>query len=386
MEFIQILKIGCERIMNEEALTIFTSGTAIPHIEAVLLKTASHIYENKDKLRDNYLKEIKRIFIATKEFSERTKMEVGYIAFSLLRTNLLYGKMKYDVHLYDRNWYLNDYEYVGEIDVADFFQPLEDAKEYLQIESRKFVNKVNASNVDNIISQHLEAFSHFFIKMFKYILVEATECSEYSEITKADIFRITTGELYGKPYILHIETKNRTTFGLLTENLKYEEPCQNLDLRNSDFAGKSIIEADLQYSDFRDSLLNGVDFSNSVLEGCIFANCNLSESKFIDSQISEANFHNADLRKANLTGVVSMEGVFKNADWDSICRFPLNLKGTDLREAIIANAVLQRVDFTQAKVDGAIFTGTDLSQCKFKKEQLQHIDLTEKQKSQIVII
>jgi len=50
------------------------------------------------------------------------------------------------------------------------------------------------------------------------------------------------------------------------------------------------------------------------------------------------------------------------------------------------NLLYSKVDFSCANVDGAIFTNTDLTGCKFKKEQLLHIDLSDEQRSEIITL
>ena len=302
--------------MREEALDRFKSNIAYPHMEKALLKIFMDFYEQKENRREYYLKALKRVFLAVKKYTEDTGQEIAYISFALLRTNFLYDKYVCDVHVYDKNWYFNDYMEICEMDTLDFFQPLEGIKSFLLSESKKFVGKVNISDVDNIISEYLLSFSQLFIKMFNYVLLEATECSEYAEIIKADIFRIYIGELHETHYNLHEETKGRLSFSQLANRIKYNEICKNIDIRNSDFADKTLANADLQYSDFRGSMLKNIDFSNASLEGCIFANCSLVGANLSKAKISEANFQNADLRNANLSGIVSSEVIFEDEDWD----------------------------------------------------------------------
>ena len=371
--------------MKEDVLTKFASDVAFPYIDEVLVKTALDFYQQKDDKLKEFLDVLKRVFVSAKEFAANTDQEVAYISFAILRTNILYGKYIYDVHVYNKNWYFNDYVKIDEMDVIDFFRPLDMAKTYLLSESKKFVGKINASDIDNIISEYLHPFTQLFIKMFRYVLLDVTECSEYVEIPKADVFRIYVGELYEAHYVLFEEVKERLSFEQLAERLKYGELCQNLDMKNSNFQDISITNADLQYSDFRGSSLKRIDFSNSLLEGCLFVDCNLAEANFNGARLSEANFQNADLRRSDLAEVVSVEGIFDNKDWDSFYKLPLILNGANMCEAVIKNAILHGVDFTQAKLNGANFMGSDLLHCKFKKEQLLNIELTEKQRSQIIL-
>lgn len=372
--------------MVSETFGKYLTGTVKPHIDEILHQKAKEYYEQRDGLKDKYLKIFKQVFADTQKFTEQTGNETSMVSFTLLRSNFLYGKKAYAVHVYDKEWCFNDYMKTGEIDVTDFFEGLDKAKEFLKRDAKRYVGKLNASDVDNAISWYLEAFGQFLIKVFRYTLIEATESEEFTGIVKNANFRIYTGELYGKPHVIYNETKNRTSYKQLADLIASEEDCHCLDLRNSNFSDSSLVNADLSFADFRSSRLENTDFDNTLLIGCIFANCELSGANFYGTQLSEANFSNANLKGANLSAIAAAEGVFEMDDGQQRFHFPLNLHGANMSGAIIRGATLHGVDFTQANVEEIDFEYTSLSQCKFKRAQLSQLKLTEGQRSQITLI
>jgi len=372
--------------MNVETLSEFLSKVAASHIDGIINQKAIDLYEHRDDIKRKYLDMFKQAFADAQKFTEQTGIEIANISFTLLRYNLLYGKKTYAVHVYDKNWYLNDYVKTGEIDVSDIFGELDKAKEYLISEAKRYVGKFNYSDIDNALSWHFEVFSHFFIKLFRYVLVEITESEQYANIVKDNDFTILTGELYGEPHILYQETKDRTSHKQLLEMIESEERCHYLDLRNSDFVGLSLTNADMSYADFRKGTLNNIDFSNAILLGCIFSDCNLVEANFCDAQLSEADFRNANLQGANLSGVFSAQGVYELIKGEQHYHFPLNLQNADMRNVIFRGAFLHGIDFTNAIIDGATFEETYLRQCKFTRAQLSKVNLTETQRLQVVIV
>jgi len=193
--------------MAIEKLANFILDVAYPRINEELQRVEQESRNQETKLKEKYLSCLKEIFTNVQRTGKQLNMEVAYLSFTLLRSNILYGKNTYDVHIYDKEWYANDYIKVGEIDVSFFFGRLEEIKKYLLRESRKYVGGINASDLDNIISQSIEPISRFFIRAIKNVIAEAIECDEYKSIVKSDDFKIYTGELYGEPIVLHIETK-----------------------------------------------------------------------------------------------------------------------------------------------------------------------------------
>jgi len=255
------------------------------------------------------------------------------------------------------------------------------------LEIKRYVEKINISVPDNILSLVYEPLNQLFIIVFRYLLIDLTESKEYLDIVKSDDFRIYTGELYSQPHVLYRETKERLSFEQLAEKINDKESCKNYDLRDSDYGALELSDSDLRFSDFRNSCLKETNFTSSRLDGVIFKGCDLSGAKLRNTRLSEANFQNANLKGVDLASSVAMEGYFRSSD-DSFfsCCFPIDFSGADLSEAFIAFSYFNGVDFTKAKLEGTRFIGSNLSKSKFTKKQLQQLDLSESQLSQIVVV
>jgi len=372
--------------MAIDALNNFLKKISVPHINTLLVKKSMMFHEQKDSMSERYIKVFKQAFLEVRKFTEHYGKEIAKVSFTLLRSNLLYEKMLFDVHVYDKDWYVNDYIKTGEIDVTDFFLELIDARTHLQQEEKKFVGKINISDVDNAISLHFNFFNAFFRKMFQYILIDLIESDEYASIQKSDIFDIYTGELYGEPFTLHREVKNNTDLSRLIYKADEDRYCRNYDLRGNDFTVKDMSGYDFRYTDFRECCLKQADWTNSALAGAIFKGCDMPGAILRNTVLSEANFQNADLREVDLSGAASTEGVFEGYNSIAPCNLPLNLRGADMSEAVIERAIFLGTDFTEAKLDGVSFAGTNMFRCKFTSAQISKLNLSDDQLSQIIVI
>jgi hypothetical protein len=153
----------------------FIENIAYPHLREIFREIAPKIDFDK----------------AFKEIESFDSFKIFYVSFAMLRTNLLYGKYIYEIHVYNKNWFLNDFVKIGEIDVSSIFDWIEETKEYFLKEAKRYVGKINESEIDNIISTALNDFEELFSAAFN-------NCG----INKQYDFTIYTGELYGNIKIL----------------------------------------------------------------------------------------------------------------------------------------------------------------------------------------
>ncbi|MCL2611208.1 MAG: hypothetical protein FWE02_05985 [Defluviitaleaceae bacterium] len=169
----------------ENALEHFITTIARPHLEEVLKNIVPSI-------------EFKKAFEQIEAFQNSdplTNFEIAYLAFTLLRTNLLYGRYIYEIHIYDKKWYINDFIKIGEIDVSSIFGWIESTKGALGKEAKKYLGKINTAEIENLISSSLKNFERCFIKAF--------EDYQESEESEGYDYIIYTGELYGGKHILY---------------------------------------------------------------------------------------------------------------------------------------------------------------------------------------
>lgn len=137
---------------------------------------------------------------------------------------------------------------------------------------------------------------------------------------------------------------------------------------NSDiFAGAELAEID-----FSETILRNADFSGSVISDSDFSDAYLRESNFSEAIVTATDFSNADFSQADFTrarfqdciwgGKYELRSMnFANADLSGA-----NFTGRDLRQANLSGANLTDADLSDTRLQGvnlenAILDDTDLS-------------------------
>jgi uncharacterized protein YjbI with pentapeptide repeats len=115
------------------------------------------------------------------------------------------------------------------------------------------------------------------------------------------------------------------------------------DFTGVDLAGLDLSGLDLSGAFLERANLAGANLARAKLDRAVLARADLSGATLTGASLAQANLAKASLRGAKLDGGVDLGGAV--------------LTGADLREASLAGARLDRVDLTEAKLDGADLGG-----------------------------
>jgi len=136
----------------------------------------------------------------------------------------------------------------------------------------------------------------------------------------------------------------------------------------------NLMGADLTRANFCDSDLTGANFKKANL-----TRAKLSRARLVDASMMAANLSEADLSYSDLTGANLSGANLCGADLSFTNLTRANLKGADLRganlwgtnlsEASLMGANLERVDFRDAKLNGADFCCSFISKAIITREQ-----------------
>lgn len=137
------------------------------------------------------------------------------------------------------------------------------------------------------------------------------------------------------------------------------------------------LEIDLREADFRGTYLNEANFKNADLRGSHFEKVGLRSTHFEGADLRAAHFHKADVFCAHLNRADLELADFRDADLMYANLREAKMRNTDFRGAILScadftRAQLSNVDFRGAKVNHIRLTWASLHNCQLEGTNLEY--------------
>lgn len=329
-----------------------------------------------------------------REQSETYK--AGFLTISYLQSGVADGCYDWYLELQDKNGVLDETERVLEVSMKEFFFCFEKLEQSLKTEARRYVGKIQEADCEAVKLEEFRKLKTHLAFAAAKAYQKIRDSREIKELPKETIFWVTIGEYKGTCQLIGLEDSQEGIQEKLEEKLfsdMEEKALQKQELTRRRWIGekweeKQVVYKNLMFSDFKRCQtyhmefvccnLTGADFSNTVMQECSMMCCVL---------------HDVSFEQAALTGVLFFEG-----------QFAPNLTGLSEEEketvrgifpASFRGAVLERVNFTGARLDGCDFCGAVLKEVVFEDASMQgaifdretadKLDLTDAQRTAILL-
>ncbi|BAU27213.1 pentapeptide repeat protein [Aneurinibacillus soli] len=372
---------------KEEALQHFRENHVHPTFHATIVALEQYAQTHRDELVQDFLPSFQQLCRTIKQKQAAgEKGEIGYITYSMLRTEILEGRHRYLVEATDNRWFLDDHVCKAEYDASWAFRFLDEFERSLEQARKVYMDVITPADLETIKLQEALNYHQYVIRFIRYAMLQAITLPEYIEIEKAEEIEIRVGEYFDRSEIVYKEDTREKEASEIAEWLEEKEPhvysyevFTQLDLSHGKYDG-----IDLRYANLMQSKL-----SHSALRTCILVGTNFESCQLEGVDMSYSVLYEASFRQSNLTGAILWD-VQGAAGWldDSIWTMPgfagvtfagANLTGTDFRGANLAGAI-----FTGAILSGTIFEGANLDQAVFSMKDREMIDLTNAQRELII--
>ncbi len=354
--------------------------------EPILKETLEKMEEDFQKNIEKYKKEF---ILNFKEVSQKIQKEyadfkIGYLSYNLMLTKITNKNYKYEIYIYDKDWYLKGDIKIEEYNVEYIYKYYEEMWQNLLKEGRGYIFKINSTDINNIMIKIIDKFHNYIVSIMRNSIIELTETEEYKNLNKEKIFNIHTGKFYDIYDLIYTENFEKNQIKIkrwLSKNIE-EEYCGQ-DFKNLELNSFNLEQYDLRGADFRKSQLKEVDLSYSILNGGKFKDSDLRNSTIISSFLSEVDFENADLSGSKMTYSIMRKG--KIDDLVEVGYLETNLRNTNLTNVDFRSSVFEGIDFREAIIENTNFEECKFKDCKFKREQIISLNLTEEQMKGIKI-
>ncbi len=361
----------------------FLETCFVPTLDETLDKLENDFQNNFEKYKLEFIENFKEFCKIVKE--EYPELQIAYISYNLMLTNILNHKYKYNIYIYDSNWYLGEQKDIQilQYNVTFIYKYFEEMWLKLLKERKKYIFKINDTDVNNLMLKIINKFHYYIVSLMRNSIVDLTETEEFIKLNKYDEFNIHTGKFYDEFDVIYRENKEKNIIKIKKEINKLEK-YTNKDLKDLELVDIDFSVYDLRGTDFRNSKIINSNLSYKMLAGVKFKNCEITNTSFESSFLSEVNFENANLTGNKLTAIYIYKG--KNNKLLDIGFLSANFNNTNLTNVDFTGSILENIDFTTSILDNTIFENCKLKNCKFTRKQMELINLTEQQKKQIEVV
>ncbi|MCP3808123.1 pentapeptide repeat-containing protein [Paenibacillus sp. Lou8.1] len=356
---------------REEAFWHFTNEIYEPLKHQMLFALEAHFQNHKCSLAKTFRNSLEQVLGKVMLMQqEGTKQSLGYISYSMLRTELANGRATYLVEALDKRW-LMDLHSCRDTYNADWaFRYLDEWETELSKHAKKYGGRIG---LDDIQRMKLRAAIHihqYIIALARFSITEAwlDEIQFAHEIQLEDVFELRVGEYWDQSEVVFKRDVRAKDSSVMKDWLEEKKPYDYIHevFRGIDGSQGNYKGIRLQYADLNESSFINSVFTKGNLIGSRWNKACLIEADFSGCLIQEARFEKANLRGASFRDAVAVPGIYQSERWERPGFQPVSFAGADLTGATFQDAYLQDADFTGAILQGADFIGAAIEGACFK--------------------
>lgn len=275
--------------------------------------------------------------------TEGKKGPVGFIHFSILRTNILAKRHKIRLDAYDEGWYLDRNECSGEYDVQEFYQWLDEFADTVERARNNGFSKIKLVDVQQTVFDESNKYLLFVAELLRVGMKRVVETAGYQEIKRANVFIVCIGGYQDKVDILYKEdctikdAKTVKRYLEAAEQTTYtHEICEKLDLSGGNYQDKKVMFSSFTGGDFSDSNWQNSAILFSNFQQTVLKDANLEQVQIFDTDFSGAVLENVSFRGAKLKHISFAKAKLINVSFeDALLTEQLTFDGAKLVNTVL---------------------------------------------------
>lgn len=255
---------------------------------------------------------------------EREKEPIMFIHFSLLGIDVLNGRYQVLAQAMDARWYMDTEPAEATFSIGFLFPMLEEAKERLLQDSRRYMGKVNRYDVDGLILDTAMECNRILAAVLKFVFRDIEENPEFQAIPKPATWGIRWGEYRDASETIACvdrEKKEQRDWNRALKEAADQEDRMvfgfwyGAELQSSDCTGRTLC-----FIQFEDCTLTDMDFGGANLTGARFRGCTLKGCSFQSVNLRQADFEDCRFEGCDFTGQ-TLQAVYLRRKACRICTF-----------------------------------------------------------------
>ncbi|WP_346835960.1 pentapeptide repeat-containing protein [Paenibacillus polymyxa] len=356
---------------RQEVLQHFTKEVYEP-LKHQMLFTLEAFFQNcKHALAKTFRNSLEQILGKVKQMQrEGAKQALGYISYSMLRTELANGRATYLVEAMDKRWFMDLHTCRDTYNADWAFRYLDEWEMELSKHAKKYGGRIGLDDIERMKLRAAIHIHQYIIALARFSITEAwlDEIQFAHEIQLEDVFELRVGQYWDQSEVVFKRDVRIKDSMVMKEWLEEKKPYdyihevfRGIDGSQGDYEGIR-----LQYADLSESSFNNSIFTGGNLIGSAWNKACLIEADFSSCLIQEARFEQANLKGASFRDAIAVPGIYQSKRWESPGFQPVSFAGADLTGAQFQGAYLKDADFTGAILQGADFMGAAFEGACFK--------------------
>lgn len=294
---------------REEALAKFREEEQ-NYIDGIKAGFLVKIQENANDIADCLQKVFSDIRSAVEE---RGKKDIMFIHFSILRIDFLNHIYRFLAQVMDARWYMDTDPVEVTFFLGDCFSAFTEARQKLELDSKKYMGKVNRYDIDNLLMEAGMECNIMLANLLRFVFRDIEKNQDFESLPKLPTWGIRWGEY-----------RDASDMIACADREKKEQKDWNRALRETKGDEGRLVSSFWYEAELQDS-----DCSGKALCFLQFENCSLQNMNFGKADLIGARFRKCKLTSCDFRGAILRQTIFEECKWDQ-CDF----QGADLTECI----------------------------------------------------
>lgn len=146
---------------------------------------------NHEGLIAGFVDSFRKICIEVRTMQERKDKEpIGYITYSLLRTNLIRRNYEYVVGAFNDEWFYDTQECNSVYNVSWAYQFLEQFETELEEKRKLYLDKIVKPELEKLKLCEATEYHEIITELARVAMSEAVRLDEFHQIEKAEVFEV----------------------------------------------------------------------------------------------------------------------------------------------------------------------------------------------------
>ena len=287
-------------------------------------KLNEYMQQNLDVLIEKFLVQFEQYCRKITLLQEKGKKNaIGFINFSVLRTNILARRHIIRLDAYDENWYADRVECSGEYDVLEIYIWLEKFADSLEATAKSYSQSI-LGDIQRAVFEESNNYLLIVAELVRMGLKKAAKMKWFQQIKRNELFVICIGGFQDKSDILYIEDTTAKDARSIKRHLEEKLPvytheiCNGLDLSGGDYKNIHLLYSNFSGCDFSGSNFNKAvilfsDFKHTDMSNVVFENSEVIDTDFGGAKLENVSFQGAMLRNISFAGARLINVKFEGA-------------------------------------------------------------------------